>query len=417
MYFTEMSSQSSSVSSTTSASDTGSCNSSDGEVWPMKRTSLIQEDGGDDDEKSLSKPVGDARLQTGKRLLLTRDPKSTITMVLVVVRWLMYVSMGLLVAASVSAFSIRLPFFLAPWAAQQTYLPAFYQYDPLLSFFDNTAWTYGTDYGLAIVMTSLGVWLVLSVSSPSTRTLRLFSACLLWSYAISVTAGGIAHQFYFTAEQRNTLGFRALWALCVGSVTAASGWMGCIGTELLRQLANEEAISSSQRQPILIPTKASWFGQSFVVPVIPEGFWVGFGLGATLTCMLGYMSFQRPACDIFVAGTTQTLSSFYMMSVVGWSFRNHPYVRGSYRAISMMSWILNAPLLPLYPLLIQYTDWSLAKVNTFLHCWLLVAWGLQGCALQHYTLALHKGCSKPTKAIPLKKHQQQTTTKVSNKEL
>lgn len=393
MCLTEVRSHSNSMSSSSSASDTSSCNSND-EVWPMKRTSLVESDN-DDDDGRLATLVDQPRLRFEKSLT-TLGSRSMLATMLTFGQWF---SMGLVTAAAVSAFSIELPFVLAPWAAEQTYRTAFYQYDPLHSFFDNTAWTYGTDYGLSVIMTSLGLWIVSGLPSSSTRALRWLSAFLLWSYAISVTAGGIAHQFYFTTEQRNTLGFRALWALCVGSVTTASGWMGCIGSELLRQLAIEEKGLFSQQRPILLPSR------KLVVPVIPEGFWIGFGLGATLICMLGFMSFQRPACDIFVAGTTQVVSSVYMMAVVGWSFRNHPYIRGSFRVVGVISWILNAPLLPLYPLLIQYTDWSLAQVNTFLHCWLLVAWGLQGCSMQHYIQALHKATSKPTKAIPLKKQQ------------
>ena len=48
-------------------------------------------------------------------------------------------------------FSLALPFVLAPGgtAAQETYHWAWYRYDAELSHFDNTIWTYGTDYLLA----------------------------------------------------------------------------------------------------------------------------------------------------------------------------------------------------------------------------------------------------------------------------
>lgn len=48
-----------------------------------------------------------------------------------------------------------------------------------------------------------------------------------------------------------------------------------------------------------------------------------------------------------------------------------------------IGFIGNAPLLPLYPLLVQYTDWTLASINTLLHSWLLVMWGMQGLSLWH----------------------------------
>jgi hypothetical protein len=42
----------------------------------------------------------------------------------------------------------------------------------------------------------------------------------------------------------------------------------------------------------------------------------------------------------------------------------------------------------MYPLLVQYTDWSLASVNTLLHSWLCVAWSMQGISMQHVIQAL-----------------------------
>lgn len=96
---------------------------------------------------------------------------------------------------------------------------------------------------------------------------------------------------------------------------------------------------------------------------------------------IGYISFKRPACDIFIAGITQFPPTFYCMGALG--LRNWPkrgdvaavkgespidLVRLSYRLMYYVGFIGNAPLLPMYPLLVQYTDMSLGGINTLLHC-------------------------------------------------
>jgi hypothetical protein len=74
------------------------------------------------------------------------------------------------------------------------------------------------------------------------------------------------------------------------------------------------------------------------------------------------------------------------------------------RIVGVMGFILNAPLLPMYPLLVQYTNWSTASINTLLHTWLLVAWGLQGIALRRVEQALVQFAEKPLKAVPIKRN-------------
>ena len=73
------------------------------------------------------------------------------------------------------------------------------------------------------------------------------------------------------------------------------------------------------------------------------------------------------------------------------------------RIAGVLGFILNAPLLPLYPLLVQYTSWSTSRINTLLHTWLLVAWALQGISLRQVELALVEQCEHPPKAVPMKR--------------
>ena len=72
----------------------------------------------------------------------------------------MHLTAGTLASIVVVAFSLFFPFFFTPTAAKDTYKFAFWQYDPQLSHFDNTAWTYGKDYFLAVFMLLLGASII-----------------------------------------------------------------------------------------------------------------------------------------------------------------------------------------------------------------------------------------------------------------
>lgn len=275
---------------------------------------------------------------------------------------------GIILSFGTVLFAIWFPYILTPDAASKTYIPAFYQYDPELSHFDNTAWTYGTDYFLTVAMTLLAHACLTASTSKETLALRIRAACLFVCYAISVTAGGWAHQHYTTLESRDGLRFRVIWTICVGTVTAAGGFMGSCASEVSEKFA------------------------SHVVPKVPEAVWVGFGVGTTLVCALGGLSYQRPACDIFVAGTSQTPPTFFLMGVVVCSMirKLDCPIRPAVKLMCLAGFILNAPLLPMYSVLIQYTDWSLAAVNTLLHSWLLVSWSMQGLSLRHFVQAVDR---------------------------
>jgi len=275
----------------------------------------------------------------------------------------MHLTAGTIVSIAVVVFSLFFPFVSTPTAARETYQFAFWKYDPELSHFDNTLWTYGTDYFLAVCLLFLGA--SIKVTHPSFANAGWRSRGLLACYMFSVIAGGLAHQFYTTVEERNTLSFRLLWTVCVGTVAAASGFMGAAGTELLR-------LDHAQNPH-----------ETFLVPVIPDWFWVGYACSVTATVAYGGFSCHRPACDIFIAGITQFPSTFYVIGILFCQLRRYKRITNTMRIVGCIGFILNAPLLPLYPILVQYTDWSLASVNTLLHSWLLVAWSLQGLCLRH----------------------------------
>jgi len=264
-------------------------------------------------------------------------------------------------------FSFWFPFVIpgVASAALKTYVPAMYKYDDALTKFDNTIWTYGTDYLLTAVMSILAIKCLRETApdncpkkNRASLRLRLYSASLLICYGISTLAGGWAHQHFTSIESLNTIRFRVFWCVCVGNVSFASGYMGLIGREVQKV-----------------------FGVKGTVPLGPWWFWPVYGSYMAMACFLGYMSFKRPACDIFIAGITQFPTTLYCLATLG--LRTWPssrtvgsidsndspigLVRLPYRIMFYIGFIGNAPLLPMYPLLVQYSGMSVGGINTLLH--------------------------------------------------
>jgi len=307
-------------------------------------------------------------------------------------------------------FSLYFPFLLAPHAATKTYHKAYYQYDPSKSLFDNTIWTYGTDYGLAVIMSILATVILSNKTAMSTNKrssaatigqLCNRSAALLLLYGVSVTAGGLSHHFFLTVESRNTIWFRCLWSVCVGTVCAASCSMGMAGSTMIK-LYQQQEHQREQPSTTTKPNEESSFVTTRMLlqtPVVSDLFWLSYGMTVTAICLFGGLSFQRPACDIFIAGITQSLPTFYCMSFFFLSdnsneqehehHQEHTVQRWA-KLVGLIGFILNAPLLPMYPLLVQYTDLSLAAVNTLLHSWLCVAWCMQGISMRHVIQVLSR---------------------------
>lgn len=125
--------------------------------------------------------------------------------------------------------------------------------------------------------------------------------------------------------------------------------------------------------------------------------WVIYGGYLTWVCVMGGISYKRPACDIFVAGTSQFIPTVYcIMAVcsVRWkeSGQNAVLVKAIRRLFRCMFYVgfaLNAPLLPSYPCFIQYTSLSLGVVNAILHLNLTLAWGMQALSLRHFCQAFN----------------------------
>eukprot|EP00956_Cyclotella_meneghiniana_P026859 scaffold59130_cov34-Cyclotella_meneghiniana.AAC.1 len=132
-------------------------------------------------------------------------------------------------------------------------------------------------------------------SSKQTQKLRYYSAAMLTTYGLSTLAGGIAHQTVRGVDNLNTLHFKLLWIVCVGNVSFASCWMGLIGREIVSVVTGSTDDYDSRRES----------SSSSSLPLGPWYIWPYYGCFMTAACALGYMSFKRPACDIFIAGITQ----------------------------------------------------------------------------------------------------------------
>lgn len=279
----------------------------------------------------------------------------------------------LLPIISYATFKFSLAFPEILWSkATMYYIPAGWTYDEDNSVFDNSVWTWATDYIIAFFMALGSLYCLRCKGSILNSEIRYLMAGLLSLYFASVLSGGICHQYFKTVESMNSISFRLLWFICVGTVSMAGGLIGAIGSNIAKSL-NALNVESH-----------------FKVTVIPNIFWIGWCVVLTAICASGEMSFKRPPCDIFIAGTTQFVPSAYTILVIlcrKWNLLpNINYERKTKfiqkettlldRSLICISFVLNAPLLPLYPLLV-HQQLSLGLINTLLHTNLLMAWGLQ----------------------------------------
>lgn len=125
--------------------------------------------------------------------------------------------------------------------------------------------------------------------------------------------------------------------------------------------------------------------------------WVVWGFVLLVLIMLGCLSCVRPACDIFLAGVTQSIPVFYLQYCLYLTtFRGCTLSRATFWLL-FVGVIFNAPLIVLYPHLLEHL--GAPVTNVVLHTTLLVSWGGQGLG---YFFALAE-LPAPTAAINTKK--------------
>jgi len=269
------------------------------------------------------------------------------------------------------AFATWFPFVIPYTKAFHYYVEARYEYKEGETYFDNSALTYVTDYLLFVAMGYAALDMY-RLSCSATSSIHLKSICratagLLTCYATSVLCGGLSHHFFTSIELLNTWSFRFLWIMCVGTVTAATGFIGAIGSFVALHFRQR---SKKHESNIAVVD----------VLIAPTYFWAFFALYFTLACIYGEMSFHRPACDIFIAGTGQFPPTAYLLLMIFISCKKG-LISSKLRALFLFSFLLNSWLLPVYPELLE-TGLPEGYVNTILHTNLFVAWGLQYVAIK-----------------------------------
>jgi hypothetical protein len=126
------------------------------------------------------------------------------------------------------------------------YLKANWNYDPIETKFDDTPWTYVTDYLLAALTGGCGISMLRSCE-PS--PLRTRAVALMFCYTISTTMGGLCHHF----STPFYIQFPVLWSVVVGSVTFGGGIIGSIGTALNEIIIKSRPPSSNRFRVVTIP--------------------------------------------------------------------------------------------------------------------------------------------------------------------
>jgi len=235
----------------------------------------------------------------------------------------------------------QVPTFMDP----KLYVWAYFDYNEKLRF-DNTIWTYGTDYIIAVWMTFgvLCTWWRCDSSALRNRSIGLLSC-----YGASVLVGGLCHQHFTSFEAISSIPFRLYWTVCVGFVAIAGGFMGSYASNLAR---------SVEGTPL----------------IVPEWFWKIFSITMLITTVVGGFSCEQPACDIFLAGVTQFIPSVYISLVL--FTRTESFITPNMIIATTIGFWLNCLLLPFYSVALD-GGLELSTINTMLHFCLTVAWGCQ----------------------------------------
>jgi len=275
-------------------------------------------------------------------------------------------------------FASRFPFLVMAKEAKATYIPAYYSYDPQESRFCASAWTYVTDYVLGAQMIYLAHKILKGASSVSSTSkslspvdnrtsvrLKHLGSALMSMYAVQFTVAGILHQFMGSFESRNTMVFRILWTVVVTMVSASGGVIGAFASELAREGLHLRHVPSD------------WF-------------WIGYTTLVTAITFSGIMSYQRPAVDTFIAGTSQAGSTFFLVGIVALmgSMNRRSNGEAKNKFLSMLDttqcivgFLMNGFLLPVYTLALYHTNISIPQLNTTMHSWLFICYTLQGLSL------------------------------------
>jgi multisubunit Na+/H+ antiporter MnhF subunit len=261
---------------------------------------------------------------------------------------------------------------------QRTYQLAAWRFDEGARF-DNTFGTWATDYGVALICGAMALR-IRRVVRPS--ALRTRVVALLSLYAASTGVGGAVYQWH-TGEHTalNTLKFRLAWTFVVSATLVKGSVLWMIGSELLRLCYISEPIPAGRPPPTsVVGLGACRSPTALHIYSLPDMAWLAWGGILTLIAILGGFSYSRPACDIFVAGTSQAVPSFYvLLALLPW---RHSLPARTYRLLQV-GLLSNSPLIFVYPWFVQHSGLTLGSINAMLHCVLAFSWTLQGIGLTY----------------------------------
>ena len=248
----------------------------------------------------------------------------------------------------------------------KTFVHAYWLY-PQEAAFDNSWPTWSTDYLLALICCYFIRAVERADSKHPPSHLRIHATQLFKLYALSVFLGGAVHQQHSgNLSELNSLRFRIAWTIVVGATAAAGGCFGAIGSELLR-------LSNSRVQ-------------------LPSAAWATYSLALFALVAGGHLSCVRPAGDVFVAGSSQAMPTFFLQSCAFvWRHSTTTHVPPLAFWVLQLSLVTNAPLVFLYPVLIQRSGLPLSAINAALHTWLAVSWAAQGWSLSVIVRAIELG--------------------------
>lgn len=259
--------------------------------------------------------------------------------------------------------------FLTQGLAPATYRHAGWAY-PSDALFDHSVWTYGTDYAITALL-GAQAW-SLWASGPRTR-LQHWTLCLMIIYALSTLVGGLCHHSYTgEVERLNTTRFRCLWSLVVGLTAAAGGAQGMLAVELVRDHARTSAAGATA---LLGPLGA-------LPGLMQPALWGAWVLVWVVGILLGFFSHTRPACDIFIAGSTQGLPTLLLQFCL-WCTRapGHTDEIPAFTFFTLEVSLLSiAPTIVLFPFLLSQGT-ELGHVNAVLHSIIFASWGCQAWGL------------------------------------
>jgi len=347
---------------------------------------------------------------------------------------------GMRSRGGVAVLMVLLPVMLAKcWLLTQglgrdgysTYVWAGWQYNEEARF-DNTWLTWATDYMIAAICMLKVLQLQLMVRKPSVLCTRC--QALLIVYAISTVLGGAVHQLHDGHfADLNTVWFRMSWTLVVSLTALAGSIFGLIANEVLllnaksctvtpastlahnsnsnwthrcaRQLfpavtthttsastiaqLRPGSLSKSITQQVPVNLFLSW-AQALTnrsSPLVSDAAWIGWGIALIVLIVTGAFSCMRPACDIFIAGASQTIPTFYLQLVLLKCRDKVP--RSSWWGLQA-SLLGNCPLIFLYPALVQRSGLSLGWINALLHAVLACSWSGQGAGLLCVCKSMHQ---------------------------